>query len=70
MCKTLKILFLFMTLLVLVNCSDDNNCSEIMEVDYNDPESLRRAQDCGLVPAEPLGTIWVSQDYKTKHNLK
>ncbi len=57
--------------LFIFNCSsDDNDCPDIIEINLNDPESIKRAEACGLAPAEPLGIIWVSEGYRRKHNLK
>lgn len=50
----------------ITNCSSDDNCPDSIIVDVNDPESLARAEACGLAPAEPLGDLWVSQNYVGK----
>ncbi|WP_455169034.1 hypothetical protein [Aegicerativicinus sediminis] len=50
--------------ILTLNCSsDDDDCPDSMVVDINDPESLAEAEKCGLSPAEPLGTLWVSDNY-------
>lgn len=68
--KLLKFLFLIIISVLIFNCSsDDNDCPDIIEINLNDPESIKRAEACGLAPAEPLGTIWVSEDYRLNHNL-
>lgn len=70
MLKLSKYSFLIITFLLIFNCSsDDNDCPDIIEININDPESIKRAEACGLTPAEPLGIIWVSENYRLKHNL-
>ena len=63
MAKTLKLLLLSGTLMTLNCTSDDNDCPDSMEVDINNPESIAQAEACGLSPAGPLGTLWVSDNY-------
>lgn len=47
-------------MIVMTSCSDDDDCPDELIVDINDPESLERAEECGLSPAEPLGeSIWL-----------
>lgn len=66
MTKTFK-LFLFALTLTAFGCSsDDNDCPDSIIVDINDPESIAQAEACGLSPAEPLGTLWVSDNYSNK----
>jgi hypothetical protein len=58
------ILFLFTLAITSIGCSSDNNdCPDSIIVDINDPESIAQAEACGLRPAEPLGTLWVSDNY-------
>ncbi|MFD2724804.1 hypothetical protein [Hyunsoonleella rubra] len=69
--KLTKFLLLIITSTLIWNCSsDDNNCPDVIIVDINDPESIKRAEDCGLAPAEPVGTIWVSENHRIKYNLR
>lgn len=60
MFKFLRVSFLIVITFSLFGCSPDNNCPDSIIVDINDPESIKLAEDCGLSPAEPLGTLWVS----------
>lgn len=63
MTKTFKS-FLYTLILITFSCSsDDNDCPDSIIVDINDPESIAQAEACGLSPAEPLGTLWVSDNY-------
>jgi hypothetical protein len=43
--------------------SDDDDCPDSIIVDVNDPDSIAQAEACGLSPAQPLGTLWVSDTY-------
>jgi len=62
--KTLKLFLLFTLAFITFSCSsDDNDCPDSITVDINDPESIAQAEACGLSPAEPLGTLWVSDNY-------
>ena len=58
-------LFLLSTLtFTAFSCSwDDNDCPDSIIVDINDPDSIAQAEACGLSPVEPLGTLWVSDNY-------
>jgi len=70
MLKFIKYPLLVVISVLIFNCSSDNdNCPDIIEINLDDPESIKRAEECGLAPAEPLGTIWVSENYRLKHNL-
>lgn len=58
--KTLKFLFLILLPLSITDCTEDDNCPDILEVDINDPESIKRAEECGLSPANPIGkSLWI-----------
>lgn len=60
--KILRLFMLSTLTFTVYNCSsDDNDCPDSIIVDINDPNSI--AQACGLSPAEPLGTLWVSDNY-------
>jgi len=64
MIKTFKLFLLFTLIFITFTCSsDDNDCPDSILVDINDPESIAHAEACGLSPAEPLGTLWVSDNY-------
>ena len=52
-----------LTFTVFSCSSDDDDCPDSMIVDINDPDSIEQAEDCGLSPAEPLGTLWISDNY-------
>ena len=68
MVKHYNLLFLIILSIFTINCSsDDNDCPDTMTVDIDDPESLRRAEECGLSPAGPLGEVWVSEKYRLNH---
>lgn len=70
--KLSKLSYIPLIIFVLFNCSPDekNDCPDIIEIDINDPESIKQAEKCGLSPAEPLGTIWVSESYRLSGKLK
>lgn len=58
--KATKLLIILLGLIIISCSSDDNDCPEELIVDINDPESLARAEECGLSPAGPLGeSTWV-----------
>lgn len=62
--KIINFLFLFAVIILVANCSNDDDCPDELIVDINDPESIERAEECGLSPAEPIGKlIW---DYRIK----
>ena len=64
MTKSFKLFLLFTSAFMTFSCSsDDNDCPDSIIVDINDPESIAQAEACGLSPAEPLGTLWVSYNY-------
>ena len=64
MSKLFKFSFLFLIAVLAFNCSsDDNDCPDMIIINLDDPESIKKAEDCGLSPAEPLGTVWVSDNY-------
>lgn len=68
MIKIFKLFFLTTFIFTTFSCSsDDDNCPDSIIVDINDPESMAQAEACGLSPAEPLGTLWVSESYMHKH---
>ena len=70
MTKLFKFLLLIIFTVLIFNCSsDDNDCPDIITINLDDPESIRQAEECGLSPAEPLGNIWVSENYKRNDNL-
>ena len=69
MSKLLKLTSLFVIVFLSFNCSSDDDCPDIIEINLNDPESIKKAEACGLSPAEPLGIIWISEEYRLKHNL-
>ena len=49
-----------MIITVVTGCSSDDNCPDQLMININDPESIERAEECGLSPAEPLGeSLWV-----------
>jgi len=50
--KILKTFLLVFVLLALFNCSSDDECPEEIIVNINDPESIARAESCGLEPAD------------------
>ena len=55
-----KIFFVALTIISLINCSNDDDCPDEIIVNINDPESLERAEECGLSPAEPIGeSLWL-----------
>jgi len=61
---TFRIFILSTLMFTIFNCSsDDNDCPDSIIVDINDPDSIAQAEACGLSPAEPLGTLWVSDNY-------
>ena len=62
--KTFRLFLLSTLTLTTFSCSsDDNDCPDSIIVDINDPDSVAQAEDCGLSPAEPLGALWVSDNY-------
>ncbi len=64
MTKPFKLFLLFTVTFITFNCSsDDTDCPDSIVIDIDDPESIARAEACGLSPAEPLGTLWVSDNY-------
>ena len=69
MAKFLRFTFIVSIIFLAFNCSSDDDCPDIIEVDIDDPESIKRAEACGLAPAGPIGRIWVSESYRLKHNL-
>ncbi|WP_158306994.1 hypothetical protein [Dokdonia sp. 4H-3-7-5] len=45
---------------VVIGCSSDDNCPDQLTINIDDPESIERAEECGLSPAEPLGeSLWI-----------
>ncbi|WP_242203006.1 hypothetical protein [Aestuariivivens insulae] len=67
----MKLLLLALMVFTFLNCSSDgNDCPDIIEINLNDPESIKQAEDCGLAPAEPLGTVWVSERYRQQLELE
>ncbi|NNC70550.1 MAG: hypothetical protein HKN90_07010 [Flavobacteriaceae bacterium] len=47
----------------VISCSsDDNECPDIITI--SSQEDLELAERCGLSPAEPLGEVWVSENYQ------
>ena len=69
--KLFKISYIASIVFMLYNCSpDEKDCPDIIEIDINDPESIKQAEKCGLSPVEPLGTIWVSESYRLSEKLK
>jgi len=66
MSKLFKFSFLILITFLIFSCSSDNDddCPDTIIVDLDDPESIERAEACGLSPAEPLGNIWVSDNYR------
>ena len=68
--KIFKYSLLLSIVLLTSNCSkDDNDCPDTIYIDLNDPESLRRAEECGLSPAKPLSTLWISDSYRLNHKI-
>ncbi|NAS30329.1 hypothetical protein GTQ40_05050 [Flavobacteriaceae bacterium R38] len=61
--KFLSLSFLIIITFLFSSCSSDDTCPDMIIVNIDDPESIAQAEACGLSPAEPLGTIWVSEDY-------
>lgn len=58
--KVLNLLFLMIISLLITSCSENDDCPDILEVNINDPESVRKAEACGLSPAQPLSaSIWI-----------
>lgn len=54
-------IFFVLFVFTLWGCSnDDDDCPDSLEVNINDPESLERAEECGLSPAVPIGeSLWL-----------
>lgn len=69
MTKTWQLFILFTLALMTFNCSSDD-CPDSIIVDLNDPESIAQAEACGLSPAKPLGTLWVSDNYRLKLGIQ
>ncbi|MDX1829040.1 MAG: hypothetical protein R3342_05785 [Lutibacter sp.] len=70
MTKLFKFLLLIIFTVSFYNCSkDDNDCPDSIIINLDDPESIKRAEECGLSPAEPLGDVWVSEKYRLENNL-
>lgn len=64
MTRFFKSFLLAIVIFITFSCtSDDNDCSDSIIVNINDPESIAQAEACGLSPAGPLGTLWVSDNY-------
>lgn len=62
--KIFRLFMLCALTFTVFNCSsDDHDCPDSILVDINDPDSIAQAEACGLKPAEPLGTLWVSDNY-------
>ena len=58
--KVINFSFLIALIFLVANCSNDDDCPDELIVDINDPESLERAEECGLSPAEPIGqSLWI-----------
>lgn len=60
----MKKVFIFLLSVVMITvitgCSNDDDCPAELIVDINDPESIERAEECGLSPAGPLGeSLWI-----------
>ncbi|MCA0132142.1 hypothetical protein [Winogradskyella alexanderae] len=51
----LTYIVLSIIIILLTNCSNDDDCPNEIIADIDDPESIERAEDCGLSPAEQLG---------------
>jgi len=63
--KVLNFILLIAIITVLTGCSNDDDCPDELIVDINDPESLERAEECGLSPAEELGeSLWLYEIQK------
>jgi len=64
MTKLFRLFILIAVTVITFGCSsDDNDCPDSIIVDINNPESIAQAEACGLSPAGPLGTLWVSDHY-------
>ena len=62
--KIFRLFLLSVLTFIVYGCSsDDEDCPDSIIVDANDPDSIAQAEACGLSPAEPLGTLWVSDNY-------
>ncbi|WP_298325570.1 hypothetical protein [uncultured Dokdonia sp.] len=49
-----------LSITVAIGCSSDDNCPDQLIINIDDPESIERAEECGLSPAEPLGeSLWI-----------
>ncbi len=58
--RGIKFSLLITVIILLASCTNDDDCPDELIVDINDPQSLERAEECGLSPAEPLGeSLWV-----------
>ena len=58
--KAFEYLLIILIITVVTGCSSDYNCPDQLMININDPESIERAEECGLSPAEPLGeSLWV-----------
>ncbi|WP_035333967.1 hypothetical protein [Dokdonia sp. PRO95] len=53
--KAFEYLLIILIITVVIGCSSDDNCPDQLMININDPESIERAEECGLSPAEPLG---------------
>ena len=61
--KKFNLLFIIFIGLIALSCSsdDNDNCPDIIEIVTQ--EDLELAERCGLSPAEPLGKVWISENY-------
>ncbi|MFD0863713.1 hypothetical protein ACFQ1M_15975 [Sungkyunkwania multivorans] len=58
--KVLNFLSITTMIILVTGCSNDDDCPDELIVDINDPESIERAEECGLSPAGPLGkSLWI-----------
>ena len=47
-------------MILVTGGSNDDDCPDELIVERNDPESIERAEECGLSPAGPLGeSLWI-----------
>ncbi|TVZ22648.1 hypothetical protein JM84_1554 [Dokdonia sp. Hel_I_63] len=58
--KAFEYLLIILIITVVTGCSSDDNCPDQLTINIDDPESIERAEECGLSPAEPLGeSLWI-----------
>lgn len=58
--KAFEYLLIILIITVVTGCSSDDNCPDELVIYIDDPESIERAEECGLSPAEPLGeSLWI-----------